>query len=255
MPKILFCGKGGSGKSTLLSLVALCLAESENVLVLDADESNPGLARMLGLASPQMTLMAYLGGKAEFRKSMGRKGDLQPKPLIASEDLSFETLPNPCVSGRGRLKLVSVGKVEEAHEGCACPMGVLARDILQRFRAEPGLFILIDTEAGLEHFGRGLLGGVDQLVAVADPSYDGLMLVSTIHAMAKEERKALAIVLNRVDAETEPVMRAELGKRGMRSVSVIPSSFDLVKANLQGLPVPLSAVRDRIDALLTHLSR
>jgi CO dehydrogenase nickel-insertion accessory protein CooC1 len=73
MPKILFCGKGGSGKSTLLSLLALFLSEHHDVLVIDADESNPGLARMMGLDAPRQTLMENLGGKTAFRRSMGKK--------------------------------------------------------------------------------------------------------------------------------------------------------------------------------------
>ena len=48
--KIAVCGKGGTGKSTLTALLAGALRrEGYTVLVIDSDESNPGLPRLLGL--------------------------------------------------------------------------------------------------------------------------------------------------------------------------------------------------------------
>ena len=47
--KISVCGKGGRGKSTLVSLLANApLARGLTTLVVDSDESNSGLFRMLG---------------------------------------------------------------------------------------------------------------------------------------------------------------------------------------------------------------
>ena len=58
----------------------------------------------------------------------------------------------------------------------------------------------------MEHFGRGVLEGVDALVAVADPSYDAVMLIGKIKAMADEGSKRLCVVLNKTDGDTEPFM-------------------------------------------------
>ena len=47
--KIAVCGKGGSGKSTVAALMARGLQDrGARVLVVDSDESNPGLYRVLG---------------------------------------------------------------------------------------------------------------------------------------------------------------------------------------------------------------
>jgi len=40
-------------------------------------------------------------------------------------------------------------------EGCACPMGALARNFLKNTETTPEDIVLVDTEAGIEHFGRG----------------------------------------------------------------------------------------------------
>jgi len=44
-----FCGKGGSGKSTVAILLASAMHKrGKNIFLVDADESNIGLYRMLG---------------------------------------------------------------------------------------------------------------------------------------------------------------------------------------------------------------
>ena len=56
--KISVCGKGGSGKSTLVSLLAnAAQIKGLTTLVVDSDESNSGLFRMLGLDKPPVPLM------------------------------------------------------------------------------------------------------------------------------------------------------------------------------------------------------
>jgi CO dehydrogenase maturation factor len=251
MPKILFCGKGGSGKSTLLSLTALYLSETCDVLVVDADESNPGLARMMGLDAPRQTLMENLGGKTAFRRSMGKKtAAFEEKDLLGSALRSITDLPSSASSRRGRMTLVSVGKIEHAHEGCACPMGVLARTFIGNLPVLPGQWVLIDTEAGVEHFGRGVLEGVDAVVAIVDPSHDALMLVGTIRAMAGESGKRFHVVLNRTDQEMETLMRAELRKQQIEVACIMPHSREIACANLRALPLDINPVRESLEALL-----
>ena len=254
MPKILFCGKGGSGKSTLLSLLALFLSEHHDVLVIDADESNPGLARMMGLDAPRQTLMENLGGKSAFRRSMGKKtAALEEKDPLGGALRSMAALPSSAASRSGRLTLVSIGKIEHTHEGCACPMGVLARTFIGNISIQPGQWALIDTEAGVEHFGRGVLEGVDAVVAVADPSYDAVMLIGKIKAMADEGSKRLCVVLNKTDGDTEPLMRTHLEGQGIRITEALPQSRDITAANLRALPLDVDPYRENLRALLEAL--
>ena len=47
--KIIVCGKGGSGKSTVSTLIARALTHrGYGILMVDGDESNLGLHRLLG---------------------------------------------------------------------------------------------------------------------------------------------------------------------------------------------------------------
>jgi len=250
MPKILFCGKGGSGKSTLLALLALYLSEHHDVLVVDADESNPGLARMMGLDAPRQTLMENLGGKSAFRRLMGKKTvALEKKDLLGSALRSIAALPSSATSRSGRLTLVSVGKIEHTHEGCACPMGVLARTFIGGISIQPDQWVLIDTEAGVEHFGRGILEGVDAVVAIADPSYDAIVLIGKIKSMADEGGKRLCVVLNKTDGDTESLMRTLLEGRGIRIAATLPQSREVTAGNLRALPLDVVPFRENLQSL------
>ncbi len=59
--KIAICGKGGTGKSTIATLMTNALREEGyKVLVIDTDESNPGLFRMFGFGKKPRPLMTLL---------------------------------------------------------------------------------------------------------------------------------------------------------------------------------------------------
>jgi CO dehydrogenase maturation factor len=199
---------------------------------------------MMGLDAPRQTLMENLGGKTAFRRSMGKKTAVfEEKDLLGDALRSPESLPASASSRKGRLTLVSVGKVEHAHEGCACPMGVLAKTFINGVPIDPGQWLLVDTEAGVEHFGRGILEGVDAVVAVLDPSYDALMLVGKIRAMTGEGGKRLHVVLNKTDGEMEALMRAELEKQQIEAACTLLHSTEIARANLRALPLNVSPVR------------
>ncbi len=53
--KILICGKGGSGKSTVAALLSNAMHKrGKRIFLVDSDESNIGLYRMLGLDMPAL---------------------------------------------------------------------------------------------------------------------------------------------------------------------------------------------------------
>jgi CO dehydrogenase maturation factor len=54
-------------------------------------------------------------------------------------------------------------------EGCACPFNFLARTVLKNLLLGEKEVVLVDTDAGIEHLGRGVEEGCNAIVAVADP--------------------------------------------------------------------------------------
>jgi CO dehydrogenase maturation factor len=46
---------------------------------------------------------------------------------------------------------VSIGKILQSLEGCACPMGVLSREFLKKLYLNENTVAVVDMEAGVEH--------------------------------------------------------------------------------------------------------
>lgn len=101
------------------------LKKGWNVLVVDADDSNTGLSRMLGFGNPPAPLMSLVGGKAGIKEKMGHGST-----LLSSSHIRIKDIPAEHVMEQNGLMLVGIGKILQALEGCACPMGVLCREFL-----------------------------------------------------------------------------------------------------------------------------
>ncbi|MGQ9705261.1 MAG: hypothetical protein ACUVRX_12200 [Actinomycetota bacterium] len=150
VPKVMVCGRGGSGKSTLVALLARELGTRGKVLVVDADESNLGLGSMLGVEPPADTIMGFLGGKrAVGEKLMARlRGEGDEELRLFGEELTPGSIPGGITGGNGMVSMVRVGKIEHSMEGCACPMGAVARSFLKSLSTPDGEWVLLDTEEG-----------------------------------------------------------------------------------------------------------
>ena len=230
--KILICGKGGSGKSTIVSLLSKDLeTKGYRVLVVDTDESNYGLSAQLGLEKPK-ELMDQLGGKKTVVNKMWAGRSAGEKAPIFNESWGIDEIPSECVSKKDNLYLLQIGKVKHFGEGCACPMGGLSRDFLSRLKLGPKDIAVIDTEAGVEHLGRGVASSVDVLLLVLDPSYESIRLSEKISAMAKEANKSVYFVLNKMDKATADKISNKIGKE--RVVSFIPFSQTIQDKGLSG---------------------
>jgi CO dehydrogenase maturation factor len=236
--KILICGKGGSGKSTTVSLVAKNLTtKGYRVLVVDADESNYGLNQQLDLKEPK-ELMDQIGGKKALMGKMMIARNGGEKTPIFTEEVGIDEIPPDCLSKKDRLYLLQVGKVKHFGEGCACPMGGLSKDFLKHLKLAPKDIALIDTEAGVEHLGRGVASEVDLVFAVLDPSYESVKLSKKITEMAKEGGKTVYFILNKVDDALAEKMAASIGKEQV--IAVIPFTSAVQEKGLSGEPLDLN---------------
>jgi CO dehydrogenase maturation factor len=230
--KVLICGKGGSGKSTVATLLARGLeAKGYRIIVIDTDESNYGLSAQLGLKDPK-EFMDRLGGKKAMLEKMFAKRSQGEKAPFFTETIRIEEIPEEYISKDGNLHLLQIGKVKHFGEGCACPMGGLSREFLSHLQLDQNDIAIIDTEAGVEHLGRGVAGSVDLILAVLDPSYESLKLSEKISSMAKEAGKTIYFILNKVNNKTADTMTANIGKD--RIIGIIPFSKTIQEKGLNG---------------------
>jgi len=228
--KISVCGKGGSGKSTLVSLLAnAAQARGLATLVVDSDESNSGLFRMLGFDQPPVPLMALVGGKEGIKEKMNQ-------PSILSEaEITLEQIPSEYINEKNGFKLISIGKIHQALEGCACPMGVLSREFLKKLRLGPDEIAIVDMEAGIEHFGRGIDNSLDAVLVVVEPSFESIALAEKIKELASGINKQFYAVLNKISSESLVAeIRANLNKRGMETIGVISYDASVFLSGLKG---------------------
>jgi len=262
--KICICGKGGSGKSTVVSLLAAALRDrGRSVIVVDSDESNACLHWMLGFDRPPTALMELAGGKKRIQRALragpAPDGESVESGVLARERLRPDDLPPAFIQRKNGLGLISVGKIHQALEGCACPMGVLSREFLKKLQVDEGGIVLVDMEAGLEHFGRGVETSVDAVVAVVEPSLESLSLAERIKDIAAGTGAAFSgAVLNKVDSgELESSLSEALDSRSIQVLGKIPLRREFVRSALDGTALDLSPVatevRSFLDLLLSSL--
>ena len=237
--KLSVCGKGGSGKSTVTALLAKhAVNRNQRVLVIDSDDSNTGLSRMLGFECPPVPLMSLVGGKSKIKEKMGPGSRLFSEVQIRIKDIP----PEYMVQQNGLMQ-VGIGKILQALEGCACPMGVLSREFLKKLLLEEGEMAIADMEAGVEHFGRGVVESVDAVLIVVEPSYDSLMMAAKIKDLVAAMKKGVVAALNKTPSEPVRVkMKKELASRSIDVIGSIPNDPLVTEACWEG------AVPDRGEA-------
>ncbi|BAI61145.1 putative carbon monoxide dehydrogenase accessory protein [Methanocella paludicola SANAE] len=246
--KIAVCGKGGSGKSTISALLARAMAaRGHNVLVVDLDESNYGLHRQLGMEAPA-DFIGYFGGKeAATKKIVEYYQDRTKEPFDMK--WSIATLPSGYVVVKCGIRLLSIGKIHDFGEGCACTMGSLSELLFKNLVLDENDVVIADTEAGVEHLGRGIEAGFDHIMVVVDPSYESLRLSRKIEAMVGNNGAKVHFVLNKMDEEIQKLVLGWF--EGKSVAAVIPEDRGLFRATLEGreLDMEIPAIRCLADSL------
>ena len=248
--KISVCGKGGSGKSTIVTLLAReARSRGYRVLVVDSDESNSGLFRMLGFDRPPVPLMDLLGGKKSLKEKMR-----QPS-VLAEAEIPIDSIPEPHLLKMDGLMLVSIGKILQSLEGCACPMGVLSREFLKKLSLHKGELVIVDMEAGVEHFGRGVEASLDSVLIVVDPSFESLELSARVNNLAAGIGiKNIWAVLNKVPSpDIASKMEQELRKRNMSAIGCIYHDPEVFQSSLEGTAIKAGKANEEIAEVLDRI--
>jgi len=233
MQKIAVCGKGGSGKSVLVRLLADGLRNrGRRVLVVDSDESNTGLERMLGFDSRCRPLIDLLGGKQKLEQEIitrVKAGETEETVQLVKEEMPVASIPKEYILEKDGIKLIIVGKILMALEGCACPMGIVSRSFLKKLHLEPDEVAIVDLEAGVEHFGRGVETSVDCVLVVVEPAIDSLEVAKKIKELANQIQIGdVWAILNKVTSEEiADRLTTRLNKEGINVVGSIRQSPEI----------------------------
>lgn len=232
--KIMICGKGGTGKTVLTILMAEALSEKYRVYIVDSDESNMLLPRLLGVDPPK-PIVEYIGGKAEEEEFERREVDIAEALAGAGLGVRLSLLPSDYVtySTKG-VGLVTVGKVREYGEGCACPFNVLTRILLKNLVLNEGEIVLVDTDAGIEHVGRRVEETVDGILAVIDPTAESMHSALLLRDIASKLGKRFWTVVNKVTAKIQPIISQEAERLGLKLDGAVRFDEKVYESTLLG---------------------
>jgi CO dehydrogenase maturation factor len=255
--RILVCGKGGSGKSSIITLMANVLQERDyKILLLDGDASNPGgLARLaLGLNNGPKPLIDFFGGRelvecpVDDPSPLTRKNDSLPIPMKHIE--MSEIHPEYYVQNEN-ITLLQVGKIQRAYEGCDGPMSKVTRD----FIVDGDYVTLIDVEAGIEHFGRGVEQNVNMVLIIVDPTVESFSIAERVTKLCQLMGiDQVGVILNKVNSpKVESIMLTELENRKVKPIGKVSQYPEILEAGLEGTVIGNCKAAEEIKTIICRL--
>ncbi len=203
--RVVVTGKGGVGKTSLTALLALRLARRGlRVLSLDADPQ-VNLPWALGLPAEEAMALTPLSENLDYVEETtgARPGDgwglffrLNPKVDDVVDRFGAVTPDG--------VRLLVMGNTVQPAAGCLCPENALLEAVVNAIALRAGEAVLMDTQAGFEHFGRALARGFRHAVVVADPTFNGIQAALHAARLARElDIAAVHLVVNGVRDDGE----------------------------------------------------
>lgn len=98
---------------------------------------------------------------------------------------------------------------------------------------EPGEIAIVDMEAGIEHFGRGIDDSADVILMVIDPSFESLKLSRKVSEISASIGKPIYYILNKVNRGDEAYMQDMVGHEAL----VFCARSEIAMAGLKGVPL------------------
>ncbi|MDD1679395.1 MAG: carbon monoxide dehydrogenase maturation protein, partial [Methanomicrobiales archaeon] len=128
--------------------------------------------------------------------------------------------------------LVAMGRPEGL--GCYCFANTLLSEAMEYLEKEYQ-WLVVDSEAGMEHLSRRTVGMPDILLVTSDPSARGIRTADRIRDLAVSigiEKDRIFLVLNRVKSSSE------IWKEGDTSIfGIVPEDPEVEAADINGNPL------------------
>jgi CO dehydrogenase maturation factor len=221
---IAMAGKGGTGKTTLAGLLVRFLKEHEMtpILAVDAD-ANTNLNEVLGL---------------EVEETLGEAREMMKKdvPVGMTKDIFMEMKVEQTLVESNGFDLMPMGRPEGP--GCYCAANNLLSKFIERMMNNYP-YLVVDNEAGMEHFSRLTTKDIDLLLIVSDSSRRGILSARRIYDLVDElgirvGRKYLLV--NQYRDKLESLVAKETQIFDPDSVSTIPEDDLIYQFDLEGKP-------------------
>ena len=229
--KIAVTGKGGVGKTTVSALLANSLkASGRKVIAIDADPDS-NLASCLGYKDP-----ASIRPLVELKELIEERTGVKPGTTGGMFRLNpfVEDIPEKYAVEIDGVHLLVAGAVKKGGAGCYCPENAMIRALVSHLLLDPDTDLVLDMEAGIEHFSRGTIHSVDQLLIVLEPSNRSIETARRIQILATEVGiKSILCIGNKIRKEDDKTfLRESLPE--LNFIGFLPYSEELRDADMSG---------------------
>ncbi|MDI3539485.1 MAG: dehydrogenase maturation factor [Methanolobus sp.] len=220
-------GKGGTGKTATSALLIRQLAKGNKViLAVDADPDT-NLPETLGC-----DVSKTIGDIKEFMHS--ERDNLPPD---TNKESVLKSKLYEIIEEMPKYDLLVMGRPEGA--GCYCYVNNLLRGIMDKL-VENYDVLIIDAEAGLEHFSRRIFRRVDDLIVVTDGSRRGLRTAERIRELVDEMETDVSniyVIANKVTETNREIIASTAKELGLELIGMIPVDEMLIRKDLAGEPL------------------
>jgi CO dehydrogenase maturation factor len=104
--------------------------------------------------------------------------------------------------------------------------------VLSKLDFKENEIVIVDTSAGIEHFGRGVDAECDMIIGVVDPCFESFVLAEQMRDMATKAGVEIFFVLNKVDEKTIDTMHKNIDHETV--IAEIPYMHAVFIDNLEG---------------------
>ena len=251
--KIAVSGKGGVGKTMLVSLLSTILSQSgHSVLAIDADP-NATLASALGFPHPEsITPISEMGDLIEERTG-ARPGQAASYFKLNPR---VDDIPEKYWVEHDGIKLMVMGRLKKGGSGCYCPENALLEALVAHLLLRRDEVVIMDMEAGVEHFGRATAKAVDELIVVVEPGKGSVETAYRIRELAKDiGLENIKVVANKVRSEKDrDFLLAAMPD--FEFLGFIPYDQSIIEAGLGNFPISnlSSAVINQVKDIAARIS-
>ncbi len=203
--RVVITGKGGVGKTTLTAILSHLFARAGCTTLAIDEDPQMNLPYAIGVPVGDAERIVPLTRNFDYieDKTGARPGTGWGLMLTLNPDVS-DVVGRFGIKGPGGVNILVMGTVVQAATGCLCPENTLLHAVMRYITLHRGEVILMDTQAGVEHFGRALADGFHQAVLVTDPTFNAVQVVRHAAVLASDlQIRHLHLVVNRVRSDRD----------------------------------------------------